>query len=576
MPNIKFNEKQSFILRLAVGLIFGLIIAWIIETTDKSLSSPNETEIWRQVLSGTLALSAFILWAGLGAMRRISLGIWFALSAAIIAFILHHSITHGSDHGLDNIFSSVTFLIFPFLFIAHELVSSGDIAGKFIAPYETYFEEAWKRGVQLALSIAFTIIFWAILWLGAALLGFIGIDWFKDLLGEEFFAIPATGVAFASAVHLGDVQPKLLSNFRNLILSIFSWLLPLIVLVGGLFVVSLTFTGLQPLWDTNAGTATLLWGCVILVLLINAAYGQGENESKINKILKLSIRAATAILLIFAILAAYGLGLRINQYGLTPERVFALIGVIIACSYGVLYMIANFMRGPFMNWLERANINLAFIKAFVFLMVLTPIGDPSRLSVSSQVAMLNSGKLAIDKFDWNFLRFRSGKYGTDALDRLATSANANIKAKAIATKTIAEEDRYVEPANQTPEDMQKPDASRFKVIKGGAIPASFFNQKFDNNDFLIPSCLHKDYRGAECEVALIDLNSDKIDEIIISTPPQIGFFALENGAWKYHSATPNAPMSQDMLEKWAKGEIHTQKPKWDDLVVGNAVIDLGQ
>jgi hypothetical protein len=341
-------------------------LAWLSETAPDNLNDSIGVEIWRQVGFAVLGLGAFVLWAGLGAMRRISLAIWAAIAGILIAYITYHSVTMGDARGVGYLGESITFLIFPFLFIAHELVSSGDQAGKIIAPYETYFDEAWKRGVQLVLSLIFTQLFLGILYLGAALLGFIGIDWLKDLLDEKYFMVPAMGMALASAVHLSDVQPKLLSNFRNLILSIFAWLLPLIVLVGGIFVVSLAFTGLAPLWSTKAATATLLAGCVIFVLLINAAYGQGEEAHKINTILKIAIRIGTLILAIFSVLAAYSLALRIGQYGLTPDRVFALIGVVIAVCFGVAYLAANFGRGIFMANIERANIGMAFVKAAVF------------------------------------------------------------------------------------------------------------------------------------------------------------------------------------------------------------------
>jgi hypothetical protein len=241
-----FSDKQALAIRLIVGLVFGLSIA-----TLHDMSWP-----WADRTATGLALLAPVIWAGVGTMRRSSLIIWTLIAAILIAAILWFEKATSSSTQFN--FDSHYFLLLPLLFIAHELVSSGDIAGKWIAPFETYFEEAWKRGVQLALSILFTMLFWGILQLGAALLGFIGFDWFQDLLEQEYFSLPITGLAFGAAVHLGDVQTKLLSNVRALVLGVLSWLLPVIALIGVIFAGSLVVSGLAPLWATKAATATLL------------------------------------------------------------------------------------------------------------------------------------------------------------------------------------------------------------------------------------------------------------------------------------------------------------------------------
>ena len=42
------------------------------------------------------------------------------------------------------------------LFIGHHLVLPADMERRWIAAFPTYFDTAWKAGVQLALSIGFT------------------------------------------------------------------------------------------------------------------------------------------------------------------------------------------------------------------------------------------------------------------------------------------------------------------------------------------------------------------------------------------------------------------------------------
>ena len=208
-----------------------------------------------------------------------------------------------------------------------------------------------------------------------------------------------------SATHWGDVQTKLLTNVHTVILGVLSWLLPVITLVGIIFAVSLCFSGLAPLWATKAATLTLLSACVTLILLINAAYQQGDDERPVHVVLKLTVRLTSILLLIFAILAAVSLYLRIKQYGFTTERVLALIGVIISVLFGIGYNIVALPSKQWMPGIGKINIGLAIFNVLLLLAILTPIADPTRLSVISQVKRLQNGVVTIEKFDWSFLRY---------------------------------------------------------------------------------------------------------------------------------------------------------------------------
>ncbi|EHN76789.1 hypothetical protein SMCF_3695, partial [Streptomyces coelicoflavus ZG0656] len=55
------------------------------------------------------------------------------------------------------------------------------------------------------------------------------------------------------------------------------------------------------------------------------------------------------------------------------------------------------------------------------LALFSPLLDPARLSVADQVARLERGAVKPQDFDFDFLRFDSGKAGLAALDRLMRS-----------------------------------------------------------------------------------------------------------------------------------------------------------
>lgn len=570
LQNTIFPEKQALALRLSVGLIFGLLIATLIET-GKPQADGLDTEMWRASLTSALALSAFVIWAGAAAMRRFTLAIWSILAFGLIYYISDRAF--GADRTQDFGFWSSLFLLYPLLFIAHELVSSGDQSGKLIAPYETYFDEAWKRGVQLVLAIVFVLLFWGILWLGAALLGFIGFDWLEELLKEAYFHWPASGLAFGAAVHLGDIQTKLLSNVRNLVLGVMSWLLPIITLIGAIFAVSLLRSGLQPLWSTKAATASLLAACVGFVLLINAAYQQGDNERPVSVILKWCVRLAAILLLVFSVLAAWSLWLRIAQYGLSGDRVLAGVGVIIALAFGVGYSVAVFWPGRWMERVEQVNIGLAFLKVVIFLAILTPIAAPARLSVADQVARLNSGKVTVADFDWWLLKDDTGQYGKRALEVLAKSNEPEIVAKAQAALDDKIGERPYRDVNNSEIAALPPrQVSKLKVVspKGAALPETFLAQARWPNDMPMPEYCYKPTTGGDnagsCSAAMLDLDGDQQDEIILRSSFELRVYRWTGTQWEMMNVL-NADKSIN-IEDFDAGLIRGETQNWKDIAVG--------
>jgi hypothetical protein len=565
--NTVLAPAQALVLRLSVGAGFGLALAWLSEAFK------TEPPKWVVVLAATLALSAFILWAGAGLMRRLSLAVWYAALAAIVAFVVWHQVN--VDAPGHSSFVAIM-LLGPFAFITHELASSADLSNKPIAPYETYFDEAWKRGVQLIVSFVFTGLMWAILGLGALLLGFIGIKWFGDLLVNRYFYVPITGMALGAGFHLGDVRAKLLSNVRALILGVLAWLLPILTLMGVLFIGGLIVKGLDLLWATKAATFTLLVACVKFVLLINAAYQKGESDDaaplsdtdrQISPILKITVRVACVLLIIFAGLAAYSLGLRIAQYGLTPERVTAGLGVVLACLYAVGYGVsAAALKGRWMHPLEKVNVALAFVMAGLFLCVMTPVADPRRLTVDDQVARLMSGKIKPERFDWYLLRYELGTYGTDALKVLKTSKDSNIAALA----KRAEDGDAQRPVSDTNAPKPKPDLTKIRIVypKGSALPASFLNTDFRGDVTGMPDCLLDAVKVATCEAMVIDITGDQKPEILILDERRMNVLDQRDGHWV--SRTTDWLSDEDQ-KAFREGKVTLTPHRFVDIKIGNNV-----
>ncbi len=569
--NTVLPERMAFALRLGVGVVFGLAMAALVH---HDLIKNDHPAPWKIVAESTLALSAFIWWAGAGNMRRLTLAIWGVAITAVIAALACHQMQQGATSEAFAFFSRSGWLVVPLLFIAHELVSSGDRASRPVAPYATYFDQAWKHGVQLALAVLFTGLFWVILFLGAALMGFIGFHWFGDLLQKDWVALPLTGAALACGVQLGDVQDKILVNIRALVLSVLSWLLPVITLICLLFLGGLCLSGLEPLWKTKAASVTLLGAGVILVLLINAAYQQGDIERAVHIGMKWAARLACLLLPAFAALATYSLWLRIDQYGLTPERVLAGTGIAIGILFAAGYATAAVWPGRWLTLLERVNVAMAFVEILILLCPLTPLADPMRLSVADQIARLQSGKIATDHFAWHMLRFETGRYGQDALKALAKSgATKTIRADAATADAWGDSDRYGTPTSpEVPPVVD--DMKRLKVVypAGATLPATFTSRILGVSG--IGDCLRD--AAKTCTVALIDLNDDHKPEIAVLDENSVKVFTQGGGTWK-EMRTYAVDLDENGIKAFNAGQIAAQSHPWSDLTVGKShvVVDSG-
>jgi hypothetical protein len=554
IANTPLKAQEALVVRLMVGFVFGLGIAWLVPRLTDVVPAGGD---WRLTTAQTLFAGAFVIWAGAGTMRRLSLLMWGSAALVLLWSLLRYQSSAG------DLQPPTVAMLLAFLFVSHELISGADQSRRLVAPYSVYFEQTWKRGIQLGLSLLFTGLLWVILRMGATLLGFIGFDWLKNLAENRWVVWPLNGVAMAAAVQLGDVQPKLIAGSRMLVLSVLAWLLPAITAIGALFVVSLCFSGLRPLWNTGNATILLLAASAATVLLINAAYQQGDEDRPVHPVMKIAMRLACGLLLVFAVLAAISLKMRIDQYGLSPQRVFALAGVVVALFYALGYAVATVWRRD--RWLEGINIGMAIFGALLFLALLTPVADPRRLSADSQAARIMTGKVAIDRADWRLLRFETGTYGRERLKALTHVAKDNVRNAAIRADAARDRDRWGSVPLTQPTVFQAAPGTLQPVPGSLPVPQSFLTEIFSIDDDDAPPCLRK---HAGCQVAMIDLNDDGKAELVLDDNHSLYIYQEVSGHW---SLVSNGILLDDTEDAaFRAGKVGAEKPAWNALTTGTS------
>ena len=353
--------------RIATGLLQGLVLYLLYRAGEAQAWPATDGLVFAPLVVVAWCLPVVIL-AGVSNMRARTLAIWCACAAALLAGLTIHDVLRDPDRlsGTWNFWSLwvsmedrpprgiwPTMPLLPaivlVLFSLQTFVVAGDAERKPIASYPTLFDTAWKHAVQLGLSLAFVGLFWLLLGLGAALFHLIGLDFLKYLMVRRWFALPATLLAFACAVHVTDVRAGIVRGVRTLIHVLLSWLLPLMALFMTGFLASLPFTGPEPLWSTRFATSLLVTVALASILLVNAAYQDGRIEDGVPWLLRRAASLVCLLLVPLVGLAAYALALRVQQHGWTSDRIVAAAVVTVVGSAALGYGWAALRPGAWLR-----------------------------------------------------------------------------------------------------------------------------------------------------------------------------------------------------------------------------------
>ncbi|HUD93619.1 DUF4153 domain-containing protein, partial [Sphingobium sp.] len=347
----------------------------------------------------------------------------------------------------------------------------------------------------------------------------IGIRLLKELLGKEWMVLTLTGAALGAGIGLLRDRLPILGLMQRVVTTVLAVLAPLLAIGLVLFLLAIPFTGLAPLWDATRSTSPILLGCVIGALcLANAVIGDQPAHEARNPLLRGSVAALALSMLPLGVIAAISTGLRIHQYGLTPDRLWAVIFTAIACAYGLAYLVA-LLRGRLnaAPHVRTANLRLAIVLGLLALLLATPLVNFGALSARDQVARLASGRTPVGRFDWRALRFDFGPAGERATRKLAQQGATPAIRKAAATALKAKS-RY----ELVRQDIPKPriDPARLIVLPRGSS---------------LPEALHDrltDYGACGTDGPCVVLYQPGSAEAVITTRSDSNMWTDRDGTWR--------------------------------------------
>ncbi|MET0855826.1 MAG: DUF4153 domain-containing protein [Telluria sp.] len=578
--------------RLAVGLLQGLAL-YLLYSAVQDKSWPATQPMWFAPLFLMSLLAPVIFMSALGVLNRRQLLLWIPLAAAIMGALGVYDVwrtlgvpAQGAFNPNDIPAPSPQLLFFSVagFFIAQSLVMAAAREQRRIASYSGYFETAWKHFVQLAFSALFVGVVWAVLALGAELFMLIKLEFLRKLTRESWFVIPVTAFGFSCAMHITDVRPAIVRGIRTLLLVLMSWILPVAVLVIGGFLLSLPFTGFEPLWATRSATAVLLGAAAVLVVLINAAYQDGAPENAVARVVRASARVAALMLVPITFIAIYALALRVGDYGWTTSRIVAAACLLVASCYAAGYA-RTALRPGWLSSIAGTNIATAFVVLAVVLLLFSPLADPARLSVSHQLARLESGKVAAARFDFAYLRFEGERFGKAALANLYANA-AGKDAQLIRDRITAARNMKAHPGPAYLERQQpapiKLSAKTRVWPKGAQLPPSFLqtNLNATSERYAYPACLRGE---GECDLVLVDLTADgKPEVVMLGSQEEASLMVMgedRTGQWLPVGRLPWIFAScKPLRQKLIDGQFKVVPPTVSELEIGGtrtALVPIG-
>ena len=314
--------------------------------------------------------------------------------------------------------------------IALPLFQSGFHHTRFATPYPFIHGHAWKDAIGAAGSLAFTGASWLLLLMLSELFHLLKIDFLRDLMSEGWFGWTWSGAAFGAALGVLRNESRILGTLQRVVMVVMSILgVPLAVGLT-VFLVAMIVSGPDVLWEaTRSATPVLLLCAAGAWLLSNAIVRDADAEASDNRMLRAAGLMLTLAVLPLTVFAAISLGTRISQHGLSPERLWGLVAIAVACAYGLAWLVAvvrGWRGGAWRENVRRANLHLAVAMSVVALLLALPILDFGAISTRNQLARLDRGAVSAEDFDYSALRWDFGDAGRRALARLEKGGNPTV------------------------------------------------------------------------------------------------------------------------------------------------------
>jgi hypothetical protein len=573
----RLSQKAQLVI-LAVAVLQGVTLYWFQQSIENNWWPDNSGPVvtvlglWLSVLPTTFVLSfrtsvaTKSYWTSLFIMLLV-------LSAMGIYFGRAHDLDAMREGGVAAMLAA-TVLWFIVLFWFKAALYEQRVW----PTYASMFGYSWHNFLCVALASFFTLIAFGVLMLWGALFDVININFFSALFQRSWFLFPALVLAFAYALILFRTEINAVGAVQRILRALFSILLPVLGVVAALFLVFLPLTGATLIWVNGYGSDTILLFVGIVLFLFNAVFQDADQAPYGDRLTRL-VRFIPIVLTVLLTLAVYGIALRIEQYGLTVERIWAVIVLGLMFAYSLAYSLHALLSSA--SWkVHFASINrvMACVVGAVCLLVVTPLVSLDKLSIASQLKRLETGRVSLEQFDYAYLA-RLGGHGIASLKELAGSKLMVNQARALASLETAIDTNgsiYAVRSNKSSEHL---DAVIENIIVYPPYAEINVDKIVQNNAL---DNLEQCEREFPCVLVMVDINGDAVTDTILLTPNHQETYQasriVEYSPGQYHNVGyVNFEVNpKTLIDAIQRGDVDTPASQWKNLKIGDYVIKLGE
>ena len=545
--------ERSVMTYLAIGLVQGLLL-WL-------ATSMGDPGAWYGLITAVLVGGVNLLLLGENIRHRGTAWLVVGLTVVMTA-ISAWVFWDGDEYWRPGswLAGSWSFFAVVITYICTVFILSWPTREGRYPRYEDLFRHAWDTVFIVLLGLLLNAVFWALLWLWGGLFKMLGIVALNKLFSTEGFICISSAMVFALGVHMGREKERVIGLLRGIVLTLCRFLLPLSALIVIVFTFALPFTGLEPIWDTGYSTPIMLWLVAVNLFLLNGVFQDGTQGSGYPTWLVRVVDLCLLCLPVLVVLAGYSTWLRIEQYGLTPSRILAMVLVLVIFIHSVAALLAVFVsRSIWLGSLRVSNPVIALLCVVLLLAMHTPWFSPLKLSANNQVQRLLSGRTAVDNFDADTLRNRLGSEGKQAYDALLEQVEQGLVLAEPGRQVLLKRLKEVSAGNGPT------GSERLLEWIGPKVEGSeqFYDKRFNGQLCLAPGCA----------LWAVDLDQDGQPEVLQLpknkwSEPLYFFKRDAQGNWqRVGTYAGGGESSLELIEKIRQGKVKVVTPRYQSLQI---------
>ena len=463
-------DKKRYIWVIISAIIQGLLLAaYAVSFTGPMKFAPMTV----------IFLVPFVFWLSQEHWGRRLVNLLFGLTAVLLIFWLYrlwswYSPAVGNFEVMpsqksDLIRVSMTvFLLIPFF-------QCRIAAWSWKFPYSEIFFQFCRNLFLLFQASIVIAVFWGLLVTAGLLFDIVGLPEVPFVIFNPLISVPLSSITIAISISVAIKHPGI-DSLGRWVLSVLAWLLPFFSVLSVMFLLCLPYSGLKTLWSTGQASTLMLLLQFGTLILTNAAWLDGTKSVFRTPFLNLLAKISLLCLPFYFVLCVYSVGLRIQQYGLSTDRIHAMFLVIVTGFWGLGYAGAVLFR-KWPSAIGKVNMASVLFMAAVVTAMNSPILDPYRLSAFNQAQRLQNNEILPDEFDYIYTRFHLGRYGNQVLEALARDGSEEVK-KGVASAMAVNASEYAVYLlnNIPPETIRREIISNAKVLpEGSKLPEEYID-----------------------------------------------------------------------------------------------------